>query len=52
MDAERCVCCGEVIPEGTQVCVNCMSRCTGCGWDNEDCKACNGQNGEWEDKDD
>ena len=24
MDAERCVCCGEVIPEGTQVCKNCQ----------------------------
>lgn len=23
MDAERCVCCGEVIPEGKMVCPNC-----------------------------
>lgn len=24
--ANRCVCCGEIIPEGTQVCANCSSR--------------------------
>ena len=23
-DAERCVCCGEIIPEGRMVCPNCM----------------------------
>jgi C1A family cysteine protease len=23
MDAERCVCCGEIVPEGTMVCWNC-----------------------------
>ena len=23
-DAERCVCCGEIIPEGQQVCQNCL----------------------------
>lgn len=23
-DAERCVCCGEIIPEGLMVCPNCM----------------------------
>lgn len=23
-DAERCVCCGEIIPEGRQVCVQCI----------------------------
>ena len=22
-DAERCVCCGEIIPEGQMVCSNC-----------------------------
>ena len=22
--AERCVCCGEIIPEGQMVCSNCM----------------------------
>lgn len=25
--AERCVICGEIIPEGQQVCGNCMARC-------------------------
>ena len=24
--ADRCVCCGEIIPEGTQVCSNCNGR--------------------------
>lgn len=24
MEAEKCVICGKVIPEGTQVCVDCM----------------------------
>lgn len=24
MSEERCVCCGEIIPEGIQVCPNCM----------------------------
>ena len=24
MDAERCVCCGEIIPEGSQVCLKCL----------------------------
>ncbi|MEE1303001.1 MAG: hypothetical protein UHD64_09500 [Bacteroidales bacterium] len=23
MDADRCVCCGEIVPEGTMVCWNC-----------------------------
>ena len=23
MSENRCVCCGEIIPEGTQVCMNC-----------------------------
>lgn len=22
-DIDRCVCCGEIIPEGRQVCINC-----------------------------
>lgn len=25
MDADRCVCCGEIIPEGYQVCIKCNS---------------------------
>lgn len=25
-DVERCVCCGEIIPEGRQVCPNCEKR--------------------------
>lgn len=24
-DADRCVCCGEIVPEGRQVCLNCES---------------------------
>ena len=24
MNENRCVCCGTIIPEGTQVCVNCQ----------------------------
>lgn len=26
MDEERCVCCGEIIPEGSQVCPNCSAK--------------------------
>ena len=25
-DADRCVCCGEIIPEGRQVCPDCEDR--------------------------
>lgn len=25
-DAERCVCCGAIIPEGMQVCYECMYK--------------------------
>lgn len=35
MDADRCVSCGVIIPEGTQVCINCMSRCNECGWNDK-----------------
>ena len=38
---DRCVCCGDIIPEGTQVCINCLNGCNGCGWESkENCKAC------------
>lgn len=42
MDANRCVSCGEIIPEGSHVCINCMpNNCVGCGWENkENCRAC------------
>lgn len=23
---DRCVCCGEIIPEGTEVCINCRHQ--------------------------
>ena len=23
---DRCVCCGEIVPEGTMVCINCLSN--------------------------
>ena len=26
MDANRCVCCGEIVPEGTMVCPNCKKE--------------------------
>lgn len=26
MSDNRCVCCGEIIPEGMQVCVHCVSK--------------------------
>lgn len=26
MSENRCVCCGEIIPEGMQVCVNCLTK--------------------------
>lgn len=26
MNEERCVCCGEIIPEGRQVCPNCENK--------------------------
>lgn len=26
MNDNRCVCCGEIIPEGLQVCMNCQKR--------------------------
>lgn len=46
MDADHCVCCGAIIPEGTQVCVDCLNGCVGCPWENKDnCKACRGQKG-------
>jgi len=39
---DRCVSCGATIPDGRQVCVNCIAACTGCGWeDKENCRACN-----------
>lgn len=28
MDAERCICCGEIIPEGRQVCIKCENEIT------------------------
>ena len=31
MNEDRCVCCGEVIPEGRQVCLNCENRMTKVG---------------------
>ena len=31
MNEDRCVCCGEVIPEGRQVCLNCEHRMTKVG---------------------
>lgn len=41
MDADRCVICGDIIPEGTQVCITCINSCNECGWeDKENCKAC------------
>ena len=41
MDADRCVSCGAIIPEGTQVCITCLNGCSGCGWENkENCKTC------------
>ena len=41
MDADRCVSCGAIIPEGSHVCITCASGCTECGWENkENCKAC------------
>ena len=34
MDAEKCVCCGEVIPEGRQVCPSCEKfNCAHCDSD-------------------
>lgn len=42
MDVDRCVVCGNVIPEGRQVCPICMAGCEGCGWEDKDnCRACN-----------
>lgn len=29
MDADRCVCCGEIVPEGTMVCWNCEHNALG-----------------------
>lgn len=26
MNEDRCICCGEIIPEGRQVCLNCEYR--------------------------
>ena len=31
MDAEKCVCCGEIIPEGRMVCPNCNGHITKVG---------------------
>lgn len=47
MKVDRCVCCGGVIPEGSQVCIYCLSGCYGCKWDDKDnCITCNGQKGD------
>lgn len=44
MDVDRCVVCGNVIPEGRQVCPICMAGCEGCGWeDRNNCKVCRGR---------
>jgi RNA polymerase subunit RPABC4/transcription elongation factor Spt4 len=45
-----CVSCGAIIPEGSQVCINCMAKnCVQCSWDNpENCRAC--RNDEIEEK--
>lgn len=41
MTADRCVICGDIIPEGTQVCINCMNEYVGCPWeDTEQCEVC------------
>jgi hypothetical protein len=46
MSADRCVCCGAIIQEGSQVCINCLNRCVERGWDDKyNCEACRGQKG-------
>ena len=39
---DRCVCCGDIIPEGTQVCINCRNKyCEPCRHEDTDrCKDC------------
>lgn len=31
MNEDRCVCCGEIVPEGRQICLNCEHRMTKVG---------------------
>lgn len=51
MDVNRCVSCGAIIPDGTQVCINCMTGCVECHWDDKDnCNACRGQKGDKKDE--
>ena len=52
---ERCVCCGEIIPEGTQVCQRCSNKPVpaeleggGCSWWYV-CGECHGEI-DWKDK--
>lgn len=42
MGADRCICCGTIIPEGTQVCINCRNKyCEPCRHEDTDrCKDC------------
>ena len=44
MDSERCVCCGEIIPEGRQVCPQCEKGTGGVKMANEKpCGFCKGR---------
>lgn len=48
MSEDRCVCCGEVIPEGRMVCPQCEPSCLRCandGLDLPQCKECGPDNG-------
>lgn len=36
MNDNRCVCCGAVIPEGTQICRKCRGTCGTCKWLSDD----------------
>lgn len=38
-NADRCVCCGNIIPEGAMVCAECLNKCRDTYKDTQDCAA-------------
>lgn len=49
---DRCVMCGQIIPEDRQVCWECQNKCNECPWkEQENCKVCRSEEGDKKDAD-